>query len=78
MIYYKNQATSVTQLEPCRDCELRYICGGGCRIDEFSGISEIVSFEKVTPVKVMHRNCTSKIKDKFYDLMIKSNEYLYK
>lgn len=72
------KATSVTQLESCRDCELRYICGGGCRIDEFPGISEIVSFEKVTPVKVMHRNCTSKIKNKFYDLMIKSNEYLYK
>lgn len=20
---------------PCKDCELRYICDGGCRIDDF-------------------------------------------
>lgn len=26
--------TSVDQLEPCRSCHLRYICFGGCRIDE--------------------------------------------
>lgn len=72
------KATSVTQLAPCRDCELRYICGGGCRIDEFPGISELVAFEKVNQGKVIRRKCTSKIKNKFYDLMIKSNEYLYR
>lgn len=30
------QETSVDYVEPCRTCEIRYICGGGCRIEEFS------------------------------------------
>lgn len=30
------RATSVDQVEPCRTCEIRYVCGGGCRIEEFS------------------------------------------
>jgi len=28
-------ATGVDFAEPCKGCALRYICGGGCRIDEF-------------------------------------------
>ena len=27
--------TGVDHVEPCRDCALKYICGGGCRIDEY-------------------------------------------
>ena len=27
--------TSIEQVEPCRRCAIRYICGGGCRIDEY-------------------------------------------
>ena len=27
-------ATSVENVIPCKDCELRYICDGGCRIDD--------------------------------------------
>lgn len=28
--------TSVENVSPCRDCHLRYICGGDCRIDHFN------------------------------------------
>lgn len=80
-IYQKSleaeKATSVTKLIPCKDCELRYICGGGCRIEEFSGIAELKSFEHPNAEKKISRKCNLKIKNKFYDLMIKSNEYLY-
>lgn len=27
--------TAVEWVDPCRSCTLRYICGGGCRIDEY-------------------------------------------
>ena len=30
------EETSVDRVVPCRDCEIRYICGGGCRIEDFS------------------------------------------
>ena len=29
-------ATSVDHASPCVNCDLRYICGGGCRIDDFT------------------------------------------
>lgn len=31
-----NSQTSVDNIRPCSECELRYICGGGCRIDDFN------------------------------------------
>ena len=27
------QSTSIENMETCRDCDLKYICGGGCRLD---------------------------------------------
>lgn len=27
--------TGVDKVEPCKNCPVRYICGGGCRIDEY-------------------------------------------
>ncbi len=29
------QATNVDEITPCKWCDLRYICGGGCRIDDY-------------------------------------------
>lgn len=71
------KATLVSQLRPCKNCELRYICGGGCRIEEFPSVTEIKSFKGVKIGDILPRKCNYKMKEKFYDLMIKSNEYLY-
>ena len=71
------EATLVSRLRPCKNCELRYICGGGCRIEEFPSVTEIKSFKGVKIGDILPRKCNYKIKEKFYDLMIKSNEYLY-
>jgi len=30
-----NKETSCVEMEPCRSCELKYICCGGCRIDNY-------------------------------------------
>ena len=29
------RTTSVDNIVPCRSCDLRYVCGGGCRIDDY-------------------------------------------
>lgn len=71
------EATLVSRLRPCKNCELRYICGGGCRIEEFPNVTEIKSFKGVKNGDILSRRCSYKMKEKFYDLMIKSNEYLY-
>ena len=31
-----SKRTGVDNIEPCKRCYLRYICGGGCRIDDFN------------------------------------------
>lgn len=71
------KATSVSKLKPCNGCELRYICGGGCRIKEFPMLTNRQSFDVVDYNSIPSRYCNVKIKEKFYDLMIQSNEYLY-
>lgn len=27
--------TNVDSITPCKECDLRYVCGGGCRIDDY-------------------------------------------
>ncbi len=71
------KATIISNLIPCKDCELRYICGGGCRIEEFPELVKRTSFENFDISTVSPRKCSQKIKDKFYDLMIRSNKYFY-
>ncbi len=29
------QSTNVDEITPCKWCDLRYVCGGGCRIDDY-------------------------------------------
>lgn len=31
-----HETTDVDHIQPCKDCYLRYVCGGGCRIDDFN------------------------------------------
>ncbi len=71
------KATLVTRLEPCKKCNLRYICGGGCRIDEFPELVNRTSYDKLDYESIPPRKCDDSIKFHFYDLMIRSNKYLY-
>lgn len=71
------KATLISKLKPCNECELRYICGGGCRTKEFPELVNRTSFENINYDSIPIRSCNSKIKERFYNLMIQSNEYLY-
>lgn len=75
---YSKQATKVSDidnLEPCRHCHLKYICGGGgCRIKFFK------DFHKEESYKIAHhpqRYCSQEVKDEVYDLMLRTNELLF-
>lgn len=67
------EATSVGNLMPCRECELKYICGGGCRIQEFEALRHAPAAFQGTPT----RKCDSTVKEKFYDLMVRTNEAIF-
>jgi radical SAM protein with 4Fe4S-binding SPASM domain len=64
---------NVDNLYPCRDCELKYICSGDCRLTYFEGFENINFSEEQKYV----RTCSAENKSKFYDLMINMNDSLF-
>lgn len=66
--------SEINNLEPCKTCHLKYICGGGCRIDEFPSMKSGPYKLSQTPV----RRCDDSVKNEFYDLMIRTNKQIFK
>nr|MBP3281467.1 radical SAM protein [Treponema sp.] len=70
---------NIKNFKPCGDCELRFICGGGCRIAEFKGFSEVIDVENVDFSKIEPKECDEKaMKARYYKLMVDTNERFYK
>ena len=65
--------TSVDNLHPCVNCHLRYICCGGCRIDECNFQGRLRHFMK--PLKQI--KCTSKTIEQLERKMIDGFTYYY-
>ena len=74
-----NQArrlADVNMLKPCRDCDLKYICGGGCRVNKFKQLTEIEDLFDITELPT--RACTKENKNYYYNLMIETNDRFYR
>lgn len=71
------QCTNVNNLKPCNHCELKYICGGGCRIDYFPKLTSCTDIENLNMDDIPPRQCSEKVKHEFYDLMLRTNEMIY-
>ena len=71
------KATSISNLNPCNQCDICNICGGGCRIKEFPELTKRKTFSDIDFGSIPQRKCSVAIKNKFYDLMVRSNEYLF-
>jgi len=54
-----NKDTEITNMKLCNECELKYICSGGCRIDHY--------LEKGSYLKPI---CTNSYKEKIYRTLI--------
>lgn len=67
-------ATSVENVIPCKDCELRYICDGGCRIDDFDFAGKTQS----SALPYHQISCNDEKKNKLKKRMIDSFNYFYK
>jgi radical SAM protein with 4Fe4S-binding SPASM domain len=66
--------SNVNNLAPCKECELKYICGGGCRADYFPEMCYMKEFSPDEVQAVPARQCSKEHKEKMYKLMIASNE----
>ena len=61
---------------PCCDCDLKYICGGGCRVDRFKQLTRVENLFNITETPT--RVCLDGNKDYYYNLMIKTNDRFYR
>lgn len=72
------QLSDLNSLTPCKECELKYICGGGCRVDEFNSLTVLDDlFEENASSKIEARSCSKDNKEYLYKMMIDSNERMY-
>lgn len=65
-------ATSVDFAEPCKGCALRYICGGGCRIDEFDFKGQNRESDQI-----LHQTKCNGLNDYLLKMMVESYEKRY-
>jgi len=68
------QLSDVNNLFPCKGCELKYICGGDCRVIYFK---DLVDGDIENLTMSPKRKCDKRIKEQFYDLMIRTNHKLF-
>lgn len=74
MCNYAHKLSETSNLEPCNHCELKAICGGDCRIRFFESLKRDDVMNVTVPNQ---RMCSSEMKAKFYELMLKTNEEIF-
>lgn len=67
-----NKRSSVDFTNPCKDCSVRYICGGGCRIDEykFKGRQDLLKQE-------LQKECSNDFRKRFKQNLFNGLKYIY-
>ena len=66
--------SNIVHLQPCKDCELLFICGGGCRLDYFETFKkpkDLLEFEHILSRTECHE------RKRILDLLIETNEYIF-
>ena len=71
--------SDVNQLTPCKECALKYICGGGCRVKNFTSLSGTTIVDEMDTDLMFARDsiCTSSYKMRLYQLMVAANSLFY-
>ena len=65
------ERSNINNVIPCKDCEVKYICGGDCRIKYFDSLLDCSSTQQAS------RQCNDTIKDNVYEQMLRTHEYLF-
>lgn len=67
--------SNINNITPCKHCEIKYICGGGCRIEFFQDFANSLIYNSNNDEP--SRICSKEYKDSFYDMMIRTNESIF-
>ena len=65
-----NAFTNVDNTVPCSKCALKYLCGGGCRLDNYQKLS-------LDGRMSIHKECSERTKRSLLSEMVKTTEFLY-
>lgn len=68
--------SNVDNLLPCKNCELKYICGGECRYKHFQKLVN-GDMDKMDAKDSPIRTCENSTKEYYYELMIRTNNRLF-
>ena len=76
-------ASCVDNLKPCSTCDLKLLCGGGCRIKNFAHLvgatwSQLSEIIKNKPAISRQNPCLLSQKEGIYKMMIKANRLFYR
>lgn len=69
--------SNIDNLLPCKNCDLRYICGGGCKVDffpTFTQVKDFISIDRANNGLITRNSCQEY--HRIIDLMIETNKYL--
>lgn len=66
-----NNRTRVENTAPCATCALRYLCGGGCRLDNFKALSKHGELS-------VRKECSERYKQGLLSDMVATTEFLYR
>ena len=72
------EAGKIDHFKPCKECELKYICGGGCRVEHFRQFTQVKNIEDVDHDAIAPRICSKDDKGRLYDLMLRTTEMFYR
>ncbi|MBD5427739.1 MAG: radical SAM protein [Treponema sp.] len=70
-----SQKTCIDNLEPCKNCDFKYICGDKCRMEYFRGSNNICNVDMI-PRLTLRCECTEAYKRKILEKMLESFERL--
>lgn len=67
------EISQVYNIKTCQKCNIRYVCGGGCRI---TNVPEVTQWDLTEEKYDFIRMCATEEKENIYKMMIESNDYM--
>ena len=67
--------SQIDNMSGCVDCELKYVCGGGCRIVNFPSVTQLPELECKSLEPLSAQTCNPDFKENLYKLMINANDF---
>lgn len=74
--------SNVDYISPCSKCDLRYICGGGCRIDDYScegvnGVHSVKFFDHRSNSRLRKNLVDYRCQELMLEKMIEATKYIF-